>query len=362
MSTKHAKNILIAPLDWGLGHTTRCVPLIQYIISKGHHVIFAGNETQRNYIQLTFPGLTCLHLEGYNVTYSTKAGMFMPALLKQVPSLIATIKKEHEWLEKIVEEHNIDAVVSDNRYGLWHNDIPCAIMTHQLQVLTGKGYIADAVLRRLHYKYLERFDSCWVVDIQEPPGLSGKMGHPKTLPANTSYLGLLSQAERGTTTHEDNILVLLSGPEPQRSMLSATLWQQALQLKQAVTFVEGKANADEPKDIPAHITYHKLLSGKSLADALNSASMVVCRSGYSTIMDLIRLQKKAILIPTPGQTEQEYLSKELARRQVFITAGQKEINLHLHIEAAAAFPFKKTDFDTAFKQHISVVDNWLENI
>lgn len=332
------------------------------MLGAHHKVVFAGNEVQRNYIQLTFPGLTCVHLDGYNVTYSAKAGMFMPALLRQVPSLMATIKHEHQWLKEIIKQQNINAVISDNRYGLWNNDIPCAIMTHQLQVLTGKGDLADKVLRKLHYKYLERFDDCWVVDTQEPPGLSGKMGHPKTLPANTSYLGLLSQAERPSTTREENILILLSGPEPQRSILATTLWQQALQLKQPVTFVEGKANADTPKDMPQHIAYHRLLSGKDLAEALNTASLVVCRSGYSTIMDLIKLQKKAILIPTPGQTEQEYLAKELNRQEIFLTAGQKDIDLQKDIAAAATFPFNKTNFNTAFAQHTSVVDHWLEKI
>ena len=138
----------------------------------------------------------------------------MPKLLQQVPAILKAVRQEHEWLQEIVKEYAIDAVISDNRYGLQHKEVPCVIMTHQLNVITGMGDAADGVLRGVHYKYLERFNECWVVD-REKDGLGGKLSHPKGLPDNAKYIGLLSQVEN-TTVGQDYLLILLSGPEPQR--------------------------------------------------------------------------------------------------------------------------------------------------
>lgn len=332
------------------------------MIAMGHNVVFAGNEQQRIYIEQTFPGIESLQLDGYNVTYSKHEYMFMPALLKQVPALLSTIKKEHNWLAQVVQQHNIDAVVSDNRYGLWHRNVPCVIMTHQLQVLTGKGRIADNLLRKMHYKYLERFDDCWVVDVPGAQGLSGVMAHPGTIPANAAYLGLLSQAERTADEKKDSVLVLLSGPEPQRSVLSAKIWEQVLQMERPVIFIEGSNNADSPTNIPEHITYHKLLAKQDLKDAISRAGIVVCRSGYSTIMDLVKLGKKAILVPTPGQTEQEYLAKQLHEQNIFLAATQKELDIDTLLKEAKSFPFQTMELQSGFELHKKVVDKWLQKI
>lgn len=303
-----------------------------------------------------------LHLAGYNVKYAANESAFLLKIAQQVPSILQAIKQEHQWLKQVVAEQEIDAVISDNRYGLHHPDIPCAIMTHQLQVLTGKGSIADGVIRSLHKSHLEKFSECWVVDIADAPGLSGKMGHPAKLPAHTRYLGLLSQAEKKSTENSKDLVVILSGPEPQRTILSQKLWQQAMQYEGRVVFVEGKADAPVPGNIPAHITHHQLLTKDTLQNALNSAQLVICRSGYSTLMDLVKLQKKAILIPTPGQTEQEYLGKELQQQGAFISLPQKTFDLQEALSQASSFPFKQLQFSGAFDIHKKVLDNWLETI
>lgn len=355
-------NILVAPLDWGLGHTTRCVPVIACLRAKGHRILFAGNHQQCNYISGTFPGIETIYLEGYNVRYAASGSMFMPMVINQVPSLLRTIRKENDWLKETVRQYNIDLVISDNRYGLYHNTVPSVIITHQLNIITGLGSMADNILRRLHYRFLNRFNNVWVADVQQSPGLAGRLSHPASLPHNTQYIGLLSQVEPVTTANSGYLLVLLSGPEPQRTILADKLWLQVLSYTGKVLFVEGADEGAAKQDIPEHITYHKRISGDTLAAAISGADMVICRSGYSTLMDLVKLDKKAILIPTPGQTEQEYLGRTLYKNGVFISKPQKSFNLADALGEAEHFPFRKMQFGQAFEQFQPIIDDWLKNL
>jgi predicted glycosyltransferase len=324
--------------------------------------LFAGNHQQCDYISGTFPGIETIYLEGYNVRYAASGSMFMPTIIKQIPSLLHTIRKENAWLEETVRQHKIDLVISDNRYGLYHDTVPSVIITHQLNIITGFGSIADDMLRRLHYRFLNRFNNVWVVDMPGAPGLAGQLSHPKQLPDNTQYIGLLSQVEIKETTGEKYLLVLLSGPEPQRTLLADKLWQQVLLYNGKIIFVEGSDEVAAKQDIPPHITYHKRLSGDALAAAISGADMVICRSGYSTLMDLVKLDKKAILIPTPGQTEQGYLGRTLYKNGVFISKPQKSFKLADALAEAEQFPFRKMQFGNMFAQFTNVADSWLKNI
>ena len=324
VTCKH-KHILIAPLDWGLGHTTRCVPLIRFLLRQGHIPLFAGNETQRRFIENSMGTIDFIHLEGYNIKYSRWNKYAQIGLLSQLPDILGTIKKEQKWLQQLTSARKIDGIISDNRYGLFHSSVPSVILTHQLQVKSGTGATADGFVRKLHYKFMNRFKAVWVVDTPESPGLAGTLSHPDRLPEHASYIGLLSQFENTPSiagADKAKLLILLSGPEPQRSMLSAILWRQVQDFDGHVVFVEGTENAPVPARIPENVEWHKRLAGKALEHLLQSAGMVVCRSGYSTIMDLTALQKQAVLIPTPGQTEQEYLAERMTKIDGWTVRGQ----------------------------------------
>lgn len=363
MAAQNAKRILLSPLDWGLGHTSRCIPIIQYLQSLGHAVIVAGNEWQRRFIERSCPAIETIHLDGYNVSYSRSAPGFMFSIFRQIPRLLKTMRKENDWLIEHAAKLQFDGIISDNRYGMFHKRIPSVIMTHQLMAKTGTGKVADEMLRRLHYKYLERFNKCWVVDVAGQPNLSGKLAHPKTMPDNAGYIGLLSQFEKGTTTIDgDHLLVLLSGPEPQRSLLSDKLWQQVKQHNGKVIFVEGSNNTAPRMDIPAHVEYHRQLTKTELQPLLEQAGLVICRSGYSTLMDLVTLNKKAIIIPTPGQTEQVYLAKHLHKEGIFLAASQRNFNLARAIASSKLFPFKQLALQGSFNNYKAVLDNWIGNL
>jgi len=287
--------------------------------------------------------------------------MFMPTIATQVPGLLTTIKSEHDWLKKVVVQYNIDAVISDNRYGLYHDTIPCFIMTHQLQVMSGWGSTVDNIVRKLHYKYLDKFNECWIVDDAET-GLAGKLSHPAVLPQRSAYMGLLSQLSQVEKPGEGYLLVLLSGPEPQRSILSDMLWQQLKHYDGKVVFVEGSMNTTAKTNIPAHITYHQQIVKAELEKILSGADIVICRSGYSTLMDLVRLNKKAILIPTPGQTEQEYLAEYLRNKGIFTSAKQNDFDLMKCLDIASRFEFKRPGYKAAFDIYKQVIDSMIAGL
>ncbi len=285
-------------------------------------------------------------------------------MVYQMPRLVRTIRKEHEWLKNLTQQRHFDGIISDNRYGLFHNTIPSVMMTHQLQVQSGMGEAADHLIRKMHYKYIQRFRRCWVIDVGEVPNLSGKLAHPGTLPKNAQYIGLLSQiaGEAELKGLDAHLLVLLSGPEPQRSILSAILWEQAKEYKGRVVFVEGSTYAEQPSDIPPNIEYHKQVTSRELLPLMQQAWMVVCRSGYSTLMDLVALNKKAILIPTPGQTEQEYLGKHLHKEGVFYSVSQKRLNLEQALQDIKLFPFRPVELKEGHKQYVNVVEQWVKSL
>lgn len=368
MSNKKVLRILIAPLDWGMGHATRCIPIINHIVHLGHIPVIAGNKSQRDFLSAAFPTLECLNLDGYNIVYSKTRKGFLFRIMTQLPGILRSVKKEKEWLNRVVADNNIDAVISDNRYGLYHPNIPCVVMTHQLGIRSGLHPFVDRLIRFLHYQYLSQFDTCWVVDTGNPNGLGGSLSYQRELPhGNTRYIGLLSQctiteigssdATRETT---GSILVLLSGPEPQRTLLSSILWQQVVSLSVPVVFVEGSESAPTPSFIPEHVTYFKrIASVRELSVLISGADIVVARSGYSTIMDLAFFGKKAILIPTPGQTEQEYLARYLNRRGIFYSVTQKSVDLRKALKDIEQFPYFKLFDQWVFDSFKTILEKWL---
>lgn len=364
---KKQVRILLAPLDWGLGHVTRCVPIMQHIHFLGHQVVFAGNTLQQNYIKSVFKEVECINLEGYNVEYTRSKIGLIPKIIAQIPRFRECIKREHQWLQGIIKNHKIDAVISDNRYGLYTTQIPCVLMTHQLQIRSGLSVHLDKILLKLHYRFIEKFDSCWIVDVAEDNGLSGTLAHPSLLPTiKTDYIGLLSQCSGANAPKETEgkeiVLILLSGVEPQRSILSSILWKKAIKSDQHIIYVEGSEAAIKPAIIPEHISYHKRLSEKELITAIDAAAYVICRSGYSTLMDLLAMGKKAILIPTPGQTEQEYLGALMHQKKIFMMAKQHNFDIQTSLLNASLFAYRNIAYGNAFERHKETIENWIQKL
>ncbi|WP_426293539.1 glycosyltransferase [Dyadobacter endophyticus] len=292
-------------------------------------------------MQSNFPDLPQLPLAGYNITYSRSGGTFVAKIVAQIPKILGAIGRERRWLREMQARHRFDLVISDNRYGLKIKGLRSIIMTHQLNIITGLGMGADWLMRKLHYRILEKFDACWIVDVQENGGLAGKLSHPPRIPSNARYIGLLSQLRSSATptpVQNNSILILLSGPEPMREMLEEKLFRQAASATDYhFHIVAGNPSGGVRTRLPAHITYVTHANAEELATTLADAQLVICRSGYSTLMDLAMLGKKALLIPTPGQSEQEYLARHLQSQGIALSRQQAALDLKQDIPEALGY-------------------------
>ena len=308
-----------------------------------------------------FPSCTYVDLAGYGIRYGRTAAGTRVRLLLQIPRILQSIRKEHLWLRKLLETTPVTAILSDNRYGLHHPVCPSALITHQLHIKSGWGGLVDTALQAFHYRLIARFGQCWVPDVPELPGAGGDLSHPRQLPKKpTYYLGCLSrlQPSPGFKTHQHSyVLILLSGPEPQRSILEKVLVGQLSNCKEEVILVRGTTTKTGAINLPG-VTVHDFVSTPELNELLGNARLVIARSGYTTVMDLLRLKKKSILIPTPGQPEQEYLAHHLLQQQWMISFQQKNFSLREALRQAENYPFKTIDWD--FELYKSVVEKWVE--
>lgn len=334
--------ILVAPLDWGLGHATRCVPVINELMAQGAEVLLAGDGKIQTLLQAEFPQLQLLPLKGYGIKYGKNRWDTIGRLLLQIPQIIEAMDDEHDWLHRMIDEHKIDAVISDNRYGLFNERIPSVFITHQLLIKTSAGNTADGLLQKLNYEYIHAFNQCWVPDAAGAENLAGTLSHPDKMPSiPVHYLGTLSrfQKQQNTIT-EKHLLIVLSGPEPQRTLLEETLLDQLAYYKEPVLLVRGLPGTTDTISAANSVLVKNHLSATDLQTAIEEANYVVSRCGYSTVMDLMVLQKKAILIPTPGQTEQEYLADHLMDRCMAFCIPQEKFRLRSALDLAGSFPYQ----------------------
>ena len=321
------KKILIAPLDWGLGHATRCIPIINYLIAQGNEITIAGEGAGLALIKNQFPEVKTVPLMGYRIWYSRNQAFFFLSILFQLPKLILTIFYEHRWLSNQLKKKSFDFVFSDNRYGLHSKITTSVFITHQLRVISGKGIRLDNLIQKILYKKINQFDECWIPDNEGMGNIGGSLSNPTIKPARFRFIGMLSRLEDRGSGSEGPILVMLSGPEPQRTMLENILLEQLKDLKQKTIFLRGLPASKTCLASSPYLEIYNHMDTMALSEAMSAASIVICRSGYSSIMDLIKLKKKAILIPTPGQTEQIHLGNRMKLMGFFTVQDQDAISL-----------------------------------
>ncbi len=346
------KKILIAPLDWGMGHATRCIPLIASFIQNNCDVLIAGNEQTNALIKEQFPSLTYLHLAGYDINYSTKKWTLPFVIGFQIPKIIKRIITEHFWLKKIIKQHQIDAVVSDNRYGLFTKNIPSIFITHQIQIQVPQSIVLQKLVNTINHFFIRQFTTCWVPDAEQNR-LSGNLSIAKNV-KNIQYIGILSRLEIMTKPIiKYDIAIVLSGPEPQRTILENSLLQQMKNTTKRIIFIRGKANAGEIQNQNENLTILSYASGVELQEIILSSKIIMSRAGYSTIMDLVKLKKHGIIIPTPGQTEQEYLGEYLQHKKWFLAQEQYNLDVEKALLTYSTFSFEPLPtYDAALLQHI----------
>jgi UDP:flavonoid glycosyltransferase YjiC (YdhE family) len=344
-----AKTVLVAPLSWGLGHATRCIPIIRHCINEGKTVVIASDSDALALLRNEFPNIESVVLPAYNIEYGSE-NMFL-TLFAQLPHILKTIIAEHFALRKIIQQHKIEAVISDNRYGcfsflkLFSTNKTNIFITHQINIRINTddktrniSTLIEYIIGFLHRFYINCFfDTTWIPDFEsETASLAGKLSHG-SLPKKSVFVGVLTRfsfknkiKNNATSNSRKQILAVLSGPEPQRTHFEQIILAQIERLPQHdFILVQGKPSETEvftPKTLK-NLEIIGFLPANLLFDYIENADAIIMRSGYSSLMDLTMLEKPTLLVPTPAQTEQEYLANRFKTKQNYTVQKQGELDL-----------------------------------
>ncbi|WP_106144881.1 glycosyltransferase [Flagellimonas meridianipacifica] len=342
---QNSKRILVAPLNWGLGHSTRCIPIIHALLAQGHQPYIASDGVALSLLQKEFPNLPSFELPSYKITYAEKGRNFKLKIIWDSPKVFKAMSKEKKAIKKLVKEYDLDGIISDNRLGVYYKKVPCVFITHQLNVLSGNTTWMSS---KAHQNIIKKFDACWVPDVEGKPNLTGKLGHLKKKKKNIIYLGPLSRFKKNKKKVSYDLMVLLSGPEPQRTLLEEKLLEELKAFAGNILFVKGKIqekqNHERLEQGKYHLDLFNFMQSEELEKAINQSKLILCRSGYTTVMDLAKLEKKAFFIPTPGQYEQEYLAKRM-QKQGYVPYCEQDDFTAEQLDRVASFE-GLTQFDT----------------
>lgn len=348
MNPIQPKRILICPLDWGLGHATRCVPIILELTKRGCEVAVATSGEALILLKKEFPALEFHEIVSYRVQYSLRLP-FMINIFLQLPKFVKTIRQEHKEVNKIVKENKIDLLISDCRYGCLSDRVPSIFITHQVSLLmpTALKWIGPLInfFNRLQ---IRKFTRCWVPDFPENR-ITGKLSESKDL--TIDYIGMLSRFNPSIVIDRPKkyeVLAVLSGPEPQRSKFEDILKNQLLLSGKPCLLVRGFPRGEAIREVYAQLEIVNYLSSNELQEAIEDSGIIVSRSGYSSIMDFTRLGGHVIFVPTPGQTEQEYLAEQLKMKGTAFYLRQEEFDLDFAVTNSAHYTgFTNHDFSPA---------------
>jgi predicted glycosyltransferase len=319
----HGARILVAPLDWGLGHAARCVPIIHRLLKHHALPIIGADGGPLALLRQEFPQLESVRLPGVEVRYS-KSSTQLWSMARQFPAMLRSVQAERAAFDRIRQEVRLDAVISDQRFGVRSTALPSVLITHQAFPFTP---FAQRALRKLNLHHMSRFDRCWIMDEPDAPGLAGELSHDEGLPLHARYIGTVSRMSAAAApTNQYRVVAVISGPEPQRTLLEHRLLGALHALPGEHLLVLGQPQ--QPRDDQrGNVRVRSHLNGSELATAMKCAELVVSRSGYTTLMDLAAIGRTALVIPTPGQEEQEYLGRLHEGTGRFIVQRQDGIDL-----------------------------------
>jgi hypothetical protein len=303
-------SVLIAPLNWGLGHATRCVPIIRENLAKGNRVVIAADGDALRWLQSEFPEVKTIEFPGFRIRYSPSGSQLL-AMMRQMPNIIAGIVREHCQLKRIIRQENIQTIISDNRFGLWNKQVKSVYITHQLLIRAPYRWM-EPILHGIHLWIIRHYDECWIPDTEGEDNLSGDLAHKYPLPHNARFIGWLSRfpiQEKVPVKKNYTNLCLISGPEPHRTLFEQSMIEKFKSDSAPTLIVTGRPGADRKCYSISNIDLVSDISSSELQTHLLETANIFCRSGYSTLMDLKTVGRSATLFPTPGQPEQEYLAE-----------------------------------------------------
>ena len=313
------KKIIIAPLNWGLGHATRCVPIIKELQKSNFTPVIASDGTALQFLIKEFPSLEFFELPSYKISYGRNLKW---SLIRKIPTIVRAVHKERLLIQEYIHQNpNVVGIISDNRFGCYYTKIPSVYITHQLNVLSG---FLTPVTSFFHRRVIRKYNECWIPD-EENSLYSGKLSRSsKNL--NQKYIGVLSRFKKQELPQDIDVLILLSGPEPNRTQLEIKLTSIFKTSSKKVYLIQGIVEKTQKTTKENQLTIVNFMLTKQLEHTLNLSKMVICRAGYSSVLDLVSLRKKALLIPTKFQNEQEYLAKYLQQKGYFSFVKERKVN------------------------------------
>jgi UDP-N-acetylglucosamine:LPS N-acetylglucosamine transferase len=331
VKTVNPKRILVAPLDWGLGHATRMVPLIQALKARGHYLAIAADGRPFDFLKSRFPDTEIIRAEGYNITYPENEHLLFH-LAKSSYALYRAIQKEEKTANEIAARYKADIIISDNRLNFRSDNTRNIYITHQLNIKAG---LMSSAASKLHSLYYSKFDEVWVPDNEGKVNLSGELGHIQNVKMPVYYTGIqsrFSSCKQTSTVLHGKLVVLISGPEPQRTIFEEKVLSELHRTGNSAFVLRGLPGSIDNRKISGNVELISHLADQEMFHLIDGADVIISRSGYSTLSDLAKMNKKIIVVPTPGQTEQEYLAERFAQKGMLVTARQQDFNLQECIE------------------------------
>jgi predicted glycosyltransferase len=332
------KKILIVPLSWGLGHATRLIPVIDAFKKQGAEVLISGGPAQIQILHESFPELRIVKLPYLQIKLNSGRSQLLH-LLFQLPGVILYLFREYYALRRLIRKEKPHGIISDNCYALRNRKVPSIIITHQLQIqVPGSIKFMQSFVNAINHKLIRKFDACWIPDLPGSNNLAGQLSEQPSKGIQSRYIGILSRfgilpiKNKAVIPKCGSILFIISGPENQRSHFEDLIYKEVQNLPENTSFkvIRGlPVSGPERKEANWYAHANTL----EMYRFISEAETIICRSGYSTIMDLALLGKSAWLIPTPGQSEQEYLAKHLSEKGIFLSESQSRLKLKKILES-----------------------------
>jgi len=317
---KNVGHVIVAPLNWGLGHATRCIPIIQELLNKEIQVTLASDGEALKVLEESFPSLNSFTLPSYKVRYDGKG--FISMLFQNIPNFISAVRLERKAIKKIVKKTQPDLIISDCRFGLKHPEVTSYIISHQLNIQFD-NFVLKAVLNRVNEKLINGFDMCVVPDFEDHR-LSGELSINKRI-KRKAFIGPLSRLKKSPKTEQIYLSIILSGPEPSRSEFEKEILKRTSFIKKPLVLVRGTTQTTLKKEKIQNVKIIDRAGSDEIAQLLLNSKYIISRAGYSSIMDYYKLKVNAFIVPTPYQTEQQYLAKHLNGKYNFTSLKQENL-------------------------------------
>lgn len=347
--------ILVAPLDWGLGHAARCVPVVRALLEADAVPVLGADKAPLALLREEFPALEHVRLPGLEVRYSAGPTQAW-TLAKQLPGLMRQPGLEQRAFLRLLPGLRLQAIISDQRFGIRAAGLPSVLITHQVFPFTP---FAQSAARRINRWHLQRFHRCWIPDHAAAPGLAGELSHGPQLPGNARYIDPLSRFTGSMPAQGKSAwrtVVVASGPEPQRGLLVRSAVEQLRAIEGQHIVLAGQPGSAPVDEGNVRVVGH--LPAEVLKEALLQAELVVSRTGYTTLMDLEAIGRGALLVPTPGQPEQEYLGRLHGDRGVHMVQAQQGLDIRAALHrppGRRALPVK----DDALWRALTELAQWI---